>query len=60
MERSEFSLVGGAVNITVNVAESAIWTDDVFTVISDCKYGDTFSVMAIRTVEDPGFIAVNL
>ena len=60
MDLSEYTLIGGTGDITIDVAESAIRADDVFTVVSDCKYGDAFSVMAIRTVESCGFITVNL
>ena len=60
MDLSEYTLIGGTGDITIDVAESAIRADDVFSVFPDHEFGDSFSVMAIRTVERSGFITVNL
>ena len=60
MDLSEYTLIDGMGNITIDVTESAIWADNVFSIFSDHEFGDSFSVMAIRTVERSGFITVNL
>lgn len=59
MERSEFSLVCGAVNITVNVTKNAIWADDVSVVISDYKNADFLPVVTVGTVTSAVFVTIN-
>ena len=60
MKRSVFTSVCCAGDIAVNAAETAVRTDDVFSVVTDGQDGDLLSGMAIRTVKRSGFITVNL
>ena len=60
MDLSEYTLIDGMGDITIDVAESAIRADDVFSVVTDGQHGDLLSGMAIRAVERSGFITVNL
>lgn len=60
MDLSEYTLIGGTGDITIDVAESAIWTDDVFSIFPDHEFGDSFSAVAIGTIESSGFITINL
>lgn len=60
MDLSEYTLIGGTGDITIDVAETAVRTDDVFSVVTDGQDGYLLSGVAIRTVERSGFITVNL
>lgn len=60
MKRSVFTSVGCAGDIAVNIAETAVGADNVFSVVTDGQDGDLLSGVAIRAVDRSGFITVNL
>ena len=60
MKISVFSSEYCCCDIAVNIAKTAVRTDDVFSVVTDGQDGDLLSGVAIRTVKRSGFITVNL